>query len=297
MEIKIISSSKAGETVTRDEFEVFGGRIAGLSILNESYENMLSEDLAKTQRRIKQTKTSGIHEVYEHNAITLYLDRVPKILTLILKGEKQYVSLGKTCEDSEQDKSQLLYKKWVDIFRNKIDKNCKKDNVSITDARIMSLAKYYAGYLRGIFAPVSMVYSTNYRGLNCLIARLENFVNKETKTDLEAKCTSYMSELLAKLKELPYYDNELSKAKVNGKLNIFADEKPTEEYFGDVYSCTYDASFLELGEGLGYRDINYSISVKEGEYYVPEIIKDSESFTELWLSDIKEDRIIRCFLN
>ena len=55
-----------------------------------------------------------------------------------------------------------------------------------------------------------------------------------------------------------------------------------------MYATTYNASFAELAQAQRHRTINYNMKVLEGQFYVPEILKDSESFVELWLSDLKE---------
>ena len=288
MDVKIISSSKSGESVTREEFELFGGRIAGMNMMNESYEKMLDEERTKTQRRIKQTKSNGIHSVYAHNSITLYLDRVPKIILLILKSLKQEVSEGVVYEDETSSKTKILYKKWVDIFKNKLTKVYKQENPNITDIALTNIAKYYADYMTSIFAPVSMVYTTNYKAINYLISAFECMISKANKSDFEEKVTPYIQDLVANLKGLPFYDEELASNRFAGGLNLFADDKPTEEYFGDIYSTSYDASMLELCESFDFKALDFSMRVKEGEYYIPEIIADSESFSELWISDLKE---------
>jgi len=98
----------------------------------------------------------------------------------------------------------------------------------------------------------------------------------------------YLQEFVSKLKALPYYDEEFTHNEKSRTLSLFADDKNVEEYFGDVYATSYNASFAELAQAQRHRTISYSMRVLEGEYYIPEILKDSESFTELWLSDLKD---------
>ena len=115
------------------------------------------------------------------------------------------------------------------------------------------------------------------------------FVTKENKSDFDKKVVTYIEELIKNLKSLPFYDEELSnKAFATNSLDMFAGDRPTEEYFGDIYSTSYDASLLELCESFDFKALDFSMSVKDDEYYIPEIIADSESFSELWISDLKE---------
>lgn len=287
MDLKIITSNKSAELTSREELEIFGGRLAGISMLSNSLDEVLAEDVSKTQRRIKQIKLGGLHNVYEHNAITLYLEDVPQILGIIFAGEKYHIVASGVKEGtSENPKADVLYKKWTDIFKTKIKK--KYSNVlEMTDVRVLAVAKYFAGYLNSAFASINMVLTTNYKGFNNIISSLSKFISKDNKTPFEEKLIPYLNELVEKLKTLPYYDKELENLSID-KVKIFSSGKDSEEYFGDVYSTTYNASLIELKESLGYRNINYKITVKDGEYYIPKIIDDSASFSELWLSDLKD---------
>ena len=292
MEVKVIASTKVGEVAGKEDLELFGGRAAGVCYMGGTFDDLLNEDKDKTRRRIKQTKTGGHHSVYEHGSFSMYLDGVPKIIAMILNNEKQYTTSEKSARYTKmmlEPKEQVLYTKWVDIFKNKISKLYAKDYPNFfTDSRIEKLAQENARYLTSVFTPTSMVYTTNYRQFNYLVSFLEKFVAKDNKNDFESKLCIYVEEFLTKLKELPYYDEELTRNEKCRTLSLFADDRKVEEYFGDVYSTTYDASFAELAQAQRHRTISYTMRVKEGEFYVPEILKDSESFTELWLSDLKE---------
>jgi hypothetical protein len=292
MDIKVIASTKVGEVVPREELELFGGRAAGVCYMTSSFDELLSEDKDKTRRRIKQTKMGGHHSVYEHGVFSLYLDNVPKIVAMILNNEKQYTTSEKSARYTKmalQPKEQVLYTKWLDIFKNKITKLYAKDYPNFfTPSRIEKLAQENARYLTSVFTPASMVYTTNYRQFNYLIAFIDRFIAKENKNNFETKLAEHLLELSKKLKELPYYDEELTRNEKCRSLSLLSDGRKTEEYFGDVYSTTYKASFAELAQSQRHRTIHHTMSVLEGEFYVPEILRDSESFTELWLSDMKE---------
>ena len=292
MDIKIIASTKVGEIAEKDAFDIYGGKTAGICYVKGTFDELMSEDIDKTRRRISRTKEGGHHSVYEHNTFSLYLDGVPKIVAMMLNGEKQYSTSEKSARYTTMVLSQkegVLYKKWVEIFKNKITKLYAQDYPNyFTDSRIEKLALENARLLTSVFTPCSLVYTTNYRQFNILISLLGKFASKEDKTPFEAKLTPYVEELVTKFKELPYYDAALGRNEKCRSISLFHDDKALEEYYGDVYASSYKASFACFAQLIRHRTINYSMKVIEGEYYVPEIIKDSESFTELWLSDMKE---------
>jgi hypothetical protein len=117
---------------------------------------------------------------------------------------------------------------------------------------------------------------------------MDKFIAKEDKNEFETRVSGHLEELVAKLKELPYFDEEFTHNEKHRDLSLFEKRDKVEEYFGDVYATTYKASFAELAQAQRHRTISYNMHICEGEFYVPEIIRDSESFTELWLSDLKE---------
>ena len=292
MEVKVIASSNAGFVASKEELDLLGGRSAGVCYLGGTFEELIGEDKDKTLRRIKQTKLSGHHSVYEHGSFSMYLSGVPKIVAMILNNEKQYSTSEKSARYTKMElnpKEQVMYNKWVEIFKNKISKLYASDYPNFfTPSRIEKLAQENARYLTSVFTPTSLIYTTNYRQFNYIISFMEKFIAKENKSKFEERVAHCLTEFVATLKELPYFDAELCKNEKCRDLSLFSNGKKTEEYFGDVYATTYKASFAELAQSQRHRTICHTMSVLEGEFYVPEIIRDSESFTELWLSDLKE---------
>lgn len=292
MDVKVIASTKVGEIAGKEEFDIFGGKAAGVCYMTSSFDDLLDEEESKTKRRIAQTKSSGHHSVYDHSNISLYISDVPKIIAMIINNEKQYATSEKSARYTRMKLSgqeEVVYNKWVDIFKSRITKLYKNDYPTFfSDSRIEKLAQENARYLTSVFTNASMVYTTTYRQFNYLISFLDKQIAKENKTKFEEKLNPYLEEFVCKLKELPYYDEALSQNEKARSLSLFAEEGKVEEYFGDVYATTYKASFAELAQAQRHRTISYNMHVCEGEFYVPEILKDSESFTELWLSDLKD---------
>lgn len=292
MKVSLIATTQMGRVASKEDFDNFSGKSAGVCYMSSSFDELLDEDINKTLRRIDQTKSSGHHSVYDHNSLSLYLEDVPKIIAMIINNEKQYTTSEKSARYTKMNltqKEQLMYNKWLDIFKNKIAKKYKEDYPTFfTDAKIEKLAQENARYLISVFTPTCMVYTTTYRQLNYLISFIDRQLAKVNKTPFEEALNGYLEEFVNSLKELPYYDQKLSQNEKSRSLSLFAIDDKLEEYFGDVYATSYKASFAELAQAQRHRTISYSMNVLEGEYYIPPIIKDSEAMVELWLSDLNE---------
>ena len=94
MEIKVIASTstKGEKFENKEDFDVFSGKVAGICYMPSNFEALLSEPLEKTLRRANSTKQSGHHSVYDHEYISLYLDKVPKLFAMLLNNEKMFAT-------------------------------------------------------------------------------------------------------------------------------------------------------------------------------------------------------------
>jgi len=291
MDISIIATTHAGYVAEKQDFDNLSGKAAGVCYMPGTFNDLLNEDETKTNKRINQTKESGHHSVYDHNNITLYLDNVPKIIAMVINNEKQYTTSEKSARYTKMQltaKEQLVYDKWLEMFKNRIAKKYKADYPQFfTDNRIEKLAQENARYLISVFTPTSLVYTTTYRQYNYLISFIEKQLQKENKSSFEVKLDSYLQEFVGKLKDLSYYDPKLCNNEKSRGLSLFANGAKVEEYFGDAYATNYKASFAELAQAQRHRTISYSMNVIDNEYYIPPIIADSPDLCELWISDIK----------
>lgn len=290
MDISIIATTHMTYVADKNEFDTLSGKAAGVCYMPATFDELLKEEKVKTFKRVNQTKDSGHHSVYDHNNITLYLDNIPKIVAMILNNEKQYTTSEKSARYTKMKltaKEQLVYDKWLELFKNRITKKYKADYPQFfTDAKIEKLAQENARYLISVFTPTSLVYTTTYRQFNYIISFIEAFLKKENKTDFESALVPHLQELSDKFKALPYFDEKLAGNEKCREFSLFAKNK-VEEYFGDAYATSYKASFAELAQAQRHRTINYSMNLLEDEYYIPPIIQDSPDMCELWISDIK----------
>lgn len=291
MDISIIATTHMGHVAEKQDFDNLSGKAAGVCYMPSTFNELLNEDENKTIKRINQTKESGHHSVYDHNGITLYLDNVPKIIAMIINNEKQYTTSEKSARYTKMQltaKEQLVYDKWLEMFKNRIAKRYKAEYPQFfTDNRIEKLAQENARYLISVFTPTSLVYTTTYRQINYLISFIDKQLQKENKSAFDIKLEEYLREFVSKLKELPYFDPKLCINEKCRGLSLFANGSKVEEYFGDAYATSYKASFAELAQAQRHRTISYSFNILEDEYYIPPIIAESPDLCELWISDIK----------
>lgn len=291
MDITVIASTHVGYTATKEEFDMFSGKTAGVCYMPGTFEDLKLEPEEKTLKRMNLTKNNGHHSVFDHESISMYLDGIPKILAMIINNEHQYTTSEKSARYTKMTltpNEQTLYDKWIEIFKTRITKKYGNDYPAfLTSSRIEKLAQENARYLISVFTPTSMVYTTTYRQLNYLIAFINTFLQKPNKTDFEVKLTPYLMEFVDKLKFSKFYDEKLAVNDKNRALSLFDTETAHEEYFGDVYCTTYLASFAELAQAQRHRTINYTMKVCENKYYVPPIIADNADLTAIWLDDIK----------
>lgn len=290
MDIKVIASTHIDYLAKKEDFDKLSGKAAGICYMSDDFDAIYNEDIVKTERRINLTKNNGHHSVYDHESFSLYLDGIPKIIAMVINNEKMYTTSEKsgryTVLHATKDE-QLIFEKWVELFKNKIAKLYKNDYPTVfTDKKIEKLAYENARYLTSVFTPTKMMYTTTYRQLNVLIGLIDSYLKAPKSSDFEMKIATHLSEFVDKLKALPYYDKKLAENNKNRKLSLFSDNT-VEEYYGDVYATTYKSSLNSLAQAQRHRTLNYSIKVLENEYYIPPIIADNADLVELWLSDIR----------
>lgn len=289
MEIELLASSHIGYNALKEEFDNFGGKMAGICYMASTFEDIQREDENKTAKRIALTKNNGHHSVYDHPSITLYFTDIPKILAMVINNEHQYTTSEKSGRYTQMKMSgteKILYDKWLEIFKTRITKKYgEKYPQFFTKSRIEKLAQENSRLLLSVFTPTSMAYTTSYRQLNYLVAFLKDFLNKPNKNAFEEKLAICTKEFVEKLQKIKFIDEKLCVNDKNRHLSLFG-SGDCEEYFGDVYCTNYKASFSALAQAQRHRTINYSMTLTN-EYYVPKIIRDNEDLTAIWLSDMK----------
>ena len=145
MEIKIMATTKLGYVASKEEFDKIGGLTAGVCYLPDTIDQLLQEPEDKTIARIGRTKNGEHQSPYDHPSMTLELINVPKIIAMFLNDEQFYTTSEKSARYKKMplpEEEQLLYNKWLEIFKSRIAKLYQKDYPNFfTDSRIEKLAQ------------------------------------------------------------------------------------------------------------------------------------------------------------
>jgi len=293
MKIDIVASTHPNYVASKAEFDTLGGHSAGVCYMPGSYEDILSEPCEKTERRINQTKNSFHHSVFDHPQISLSISDIPKALAMLLNNEKMYTTSEKSARYTKmilKDEEQKLYDKWLEIYKKLIKDKYQNDcPIFFTDSKIEKLAQENARYLISVFTPTSMIYTTSYRQLNLIYAFLKREIGRQNQSLFLTELIPAMKDFCSAIEKCAYIDDKLSQNEKNREQTLLKQDYTPEEYFGDVYATTYKGSFAELAQAQRHRTLSYSISLlNKNEFYIPPIIRESESLTNEWKSDCEK---------
>lgn len=287
-------------TFNKDETIKLSGRIAGVCYDKDGFEHLMHEDENKTIKRANMTLNNGHHSVFGHVNLMLNLQGVPKILAMTLNNEHEYTTSEKSARytpvvRSENsiitEKEELLYNKWVEIFKIKI-KN-EYGNV-FNDFKIQTLAQENARSLVSVFMPTTLIYTTSLRQINYIASWMKKYIeeNSESKDKFKLDLSSSMDDFLSELDRLNILIPGLMTNDKNRSFSLFGsnlDKK--KDYFGDVYSTNYKVSFAELAQAQRHRTLDYKMErIDEKEYFVPPILENDPVLVNEWLNDIESVR-------
>lgn len=165
MQIRILASTKVGYEMPKEEAINFSGKSAGICYLPDNLDMLFSESNEKTAKRAKGTLASGHHSVFGHVTYNLALEGIPKILAMILNNEKTYNTSEKSARYTKMEpskKEEELYEKWIEIYKNEIQKKYP----NIDEKKAKKLAQENARYLISVFTPATvMEYSVSFRSV------------------------------------------------------------------------------------------------------------------------------------
>ena len=275
------------------------GKIAGVCYDKEGFFHLVNESIEVTQKRVDMTLDNGHHSVYDHIMINFNIQKLPKILAMIINNEHEYTTSEKSARytpivsskvnySAISETEEELYNKWNQILREKIK---EKYGYIYNDAKIKKLAQENARYFVTVFVPTEMIYSTTVRQINYLASWMAKYMCDvaNSKDEFEKELAFAMSEFIAELDRLNVLEPRLMKNEKHRSLSLFGkDLDQVEEYFGNVYATVYKASFAELAQAQRHRTLDYQMEILgDKEYFVPPIIMDDEALVSEWLSDMK----------
>lgn len=294
MKIFVRGTFKPEYVASKTELDCFAGHAAGVCYMANDYDNILKEPIEKTIKRADNTKINGHHSVYDHEYISLELRDIPKALAMVINNEHNYTTSEKSARYTKMvldDKSQKLYDKWLEIFKNEIAKKYQDNYPNyFTKSRIEKLAQENARYLISVFTPTSLIYTISYRNLNYLYQFLIDEINNENSNKFYNLLKPAMEEFCFAIQtSVPYLDAKLMINGKNRSLKLYNEEVP-EEYFGSVYATNYKGSLAQLAQAQRHRTLDYSMCLLDNdEFYVPPIIEKNEELVKEWINDCNEN--------
>ena len=296
MKISVIASTHENYTAPKSEFDNLSGHAAGVCYMPENFDKLFNEPAEKTARRCDMTKTNQHHSVFGHPYITLSLEDIPKGLAMVLNNEGIYNTSEKSARYTKmvlKDNEQKLYDKWLDTYKNLIrgTYQAKYPNI-FTDKKIEKLAQENARYLISVFTPTSMIYTVSYQQLNYLYQMFINELsNENSNAFMQALKPAITDFCYAITNSTPYIDKDIARGvyNKNRKLSLIGGMIKPEQYFGDVYSVSYEGTFAQLAQAQRHRTIDYNFTLlDEPKFYIPPIIRQSDDLTREWISDCEK---------
>ncbi len=284
-----LSKEEQGKRVV-DDLLTFDAHLLGKCYTPNTYAEIIQEPDKTTNGRKKFCLEKQHHSGFEHSVLTFEMDKVPKIIFMLLNNENLYVTSEQSARytsfenAAETARERELYIKWQGIF----EKCIKEEYDFFTDKEVTKLAQENARYMISVFVPSSMMHTVNLRQLNYEIRYFENFlkgdwVRNKTEEDFLKKITPPLQEFL---KEISYYRVEGLEPKEICELSFFKPILDIDNIYSDVYAFTYYLSFAAHAQNHRHRTIRYRAELlEEPVYYIPRIIKGTMYASE-WLNDI-----------
>lgn len=284
MEIRCIASTHLGHQMTKEAALSLGGKAAGVCYMANDIESILTEEKAKTDKRIGLTLGSGHHSVYEHATFNLYLEGIPKILAMILNNEREYVTSEKSARYTKmkaEGKEKELYDKWTE----KLQPIIRATYPMMKDLAVKKKAMENARYFISVFTPATnMMYTVNLRQINYILHWCKDFIEKEQENSFTLKVKEALKEFIEKMQFV--FVPEIAFPDDTRGLTLFDKKKEHKEHWGETYCTTYLGSFAQLAQAHRHRTIGYAMTLPEKtEFYVPDIVK-AQALEQEWLDDM-----------
>lgn len=288
---------KSAEQLNLD-LTTLSGKFGGTCYAAEGYETIRQQPVEKALKRAENTAKSGHHSVYQHACITMEI-QCSKMVAMLLNS----IGVSNTSEKSarytkmkpQSALEETLYYKWKDIFADLI---CREYPEKFTQKEVEKLAFENARYLISVFTPTSMVYTLPFRNIFYVLDWA-----KQMQHNLEHLTGAFNQRLAGELQEL-----QTALLGVVGNKHNFHDHKneyfrfmpvqatgekedDAKEYYGDVYTSVYLASFACIAQEQRHRTLRVKINFSGDEaaeygFYVPRLIQKYHKQEE-WLADMR----------
>lgn len=285
MKITIIGAAKPGYVMSVEEALEFSGRAAGICYMKKDWEALCNEDHEVTMKRAKGTLKRKHHSVFGHVNYNILLEKVPKILAMILNNEQDYNTSEKSARYTEMEPSPeeaSLYYKWIDILKQEIAKCYPK----FDEGKVETLAQENARYMISVFTPATtMLYTCTIQQWNYIIYWSEQFIKTGPEDPFSQKVKQVLREFIA---ARPKIDVEGLNTEMKKRgFSIIAKRQHRAEEFGENYCTTYMGTFAHLAQAHRHRTLTYEMVIpQEKTFYTPPILEYTQ-YEKEWQDDIK----------
>lgn len=285
MKITVIGSTKPGYEMSIEEALEFSGRAAGICYMKDDWETLCSEASEDTLKRARGTLKRKHHSVFGHVNFNILLEKVPKILAMILNNEQDYNTSEKSARYTEMEPSPdeaALYYKWIEILKQEIAKCYPK----FDETAVEKLAQENARYMISVFTPATtMLYTCTIQQWNYIIYWSEQYIKNGPEDDFSHRVKQVLREFLA---ARPDIDVEgLNTEMKNRGFSLFAKRRHRAEEFGENYCTTYMGTFAQLAQAQRHRTLTYEMVVPhEKGFFTPPILENTD-YEEIWKADIR----------
>ena len=303
VQAEVIAHTGEIEGMTAEELNeeqtVLSGKFAGTCYAKEGYRTIRTQPVEKAVKRAEATAKNGHHSVFQHGMITMEII-CPKMIAMLLNS----IGVSNTSEKSarytkmkpETAEEERLYEKWHKLIYKEIE---KKYGERLSEKEMDKLAYENARYMISVFCETSMVYSLPFRNLFYVIDFTERMIKNLSAPEMDGGFNERLKKELLSLREAFFH--------VIGKVNFHENKNDyfrflpvqatgkydddNEEYYGDVYTAKFLASFAQVAQEQRHRTTRVKINfggkdAGEFGFFVPPIIKDTELEKE-WQKDIE----------
>lgn len=281
-----------------EELTFLSGKFAGTCYAAEGYETIKGQPREKAIKRAESTAVRGHHSVFQHSMVTMEI-LCPKIIAMLLNS----IGVSNTSEKSARytkmkpstEEETRLYEKWHEILAVQIQETY---GTLFSEQETNKLAYENARYMLSVFCPTSMVYSLPFRNIFYVIDWAE-----QMKIQLKQMGGDFNSRLAQELESLTesllhtvgdrenFHDNKNEYFRFMPVQATGEWDDDNEEYYGDVYTAKFYASFAQVAQEQRHRTLRVKINFSGKEpgefgYYIPEILQ-TEELRQEWLADIQ----------
>lgn len=299
--MEIIAATREVEHMPAEELNreqtILSGKFGGTCYAREGFATIRTQPEEKAWKRAKSTAEMGHHSVFQHGMVNMEIV-CPKMIAMLLNS----VGVSNTSEKSarytqmkpETEREQMLYGKWHDIFVEEIS---RRYGSRFTDRERDKLAYENARYMISVFCETSMVYSLPFRNIFYVMDWLERMgqnlkhMSGTFNHRLREEVISLRNSFLAGVGGQNFHDTKNDYFRFLPVQATGEYDDDNREYYGDVYTAKFLASFAQVAQEQRHRTTRVKINFsgdRPGEfgYYVPPMLRGT-SREEEWLEDME----------